>query len=201
MCPPQPRQCCPPSPAAEELGGSQCVRCCWGRVRVQEPPRLAGAELGRGLQGGDSLGGGQRAGVWGRADPRAASAPSQGIREGRGAAGGGGGSAHTTGDPRPMAEAGGFSTESVQGPAQQRSVPWGAVSHSPVPVPSLPRFVAHELHEALRAHGLGSLQGEAQRPAPDELREDAQGPGDPKKHRVVVHLLHPVILQGERGPC
>lgn len=55
-------------------------------------------------------------------------------------------------------------------------------------------LVAHELHEALGGEGLWPLDGQAQGAVPDERREHSEGAGHSEQHRVVGHLLHPVIL-------
>lgn len=55
---------------------------------------------------------------------------------------------------------------------------------------------SHQFHQSLRAHGLGTLQREAQGSAPHLLGQHAQGSGHAEQHRVVVHLSHPVVLQG-----
>lgn len=88
---------------------------------------------------------------------------------------------------------------SLLGPCRRGALSLSTFPQAPRgPVP-LARLEAHKLHEAIRAHGLGSLQGEAESPAPDELRQNAQGPGDAEQHRVVVHLLHAIVLRGEEG--
>ncbi len=63
---------------------------------------------------------------------------------------------------------------------------------------SLAWFGPNQSHESIRAHGLGTLQREAERSAPHQLRENAQSSGYTKQHRVIVHLSHAVILQNTR---
>ncbi len=63
---------------------------------------------------------------------------------------------------------------------------------------SLAWFGPNQSHESIRAHGLGTLQREAERSAPHQLREDAQSSGYAKQHRIIVHLSHAIILQNTR---
>lgn len=57
----------------------------------------------------------------------------------------------------------------------------------------------HQLLETLSAHRLGSFKGQSERTVPDEGGENTQGTGYSKKHGVVVHFCHAVVLQQHAG--
>lgn len=57
------------------------------------------------------------------------------------------------------------------------------------------RLGSNQRHQSVRAHGLGTLQREAQRPTPHELGQDAEGARHAKKDSVVVHLRHSIVLR------
>lgn len=59
--------------------------------------------------------------------------------------------------------------------------------------------IAGELSELLGAEGLWSLEWETESSAPDHLGQAAQCSADAKKHGVVLHLGHAVVLKEHTG--
>ena len=54
---------------------------------------------------------------------------------------------------------------------------------------------ANQLLESRGGHRLGSLEGKAEGPVPDQRGGHAEGTGHSEQHSVVVHLLHAVVLK------
>ena len=60
---------------------------------------------------------------------------------------------------------------------------------------SLPHLCAHLVQDALQVDRLGSLNGQAQRSVPDELRQRTQPATYAKRCRVVKRLLEAVVVE------